>query len=204
MTLAIVAPETSTPDGFQVTVTGLQVNGKPTFEQWLEQGEYLWYAKQSIQFCIGDWVNYGEHAYGQKYSQAIDETRYTLQSLQNIAYTCAAIPPTARRENVPFSSHSEVASLPETERTMALDKLASKEWTRSDVRSYKRSLKTGDTDKRRKQAVTITPELVHTTDGRWMYAFPNNLPLWIFENPITVYVETRIPAPVQPVTVEAA
>lgn len=176
-------------NGFTVTLTGLQVTGTPSYEQWLEQGDYLWYAKQSIQFCIGDWVNYGEKAYGQKYTQAIDDTKYTLHTLQNIAYTCNAIPVPARRENVSFSGHSEVASLPEDKREMALDKLQSREWKREDVREYKRQLK-GDTGKPRKQAITITPEAV-MVDGRLRYLFPVNMPAWIFGKPITVYVETR-------------
>lgn len=41
------------------------------------------------------------------------------------------------------------------------------------------------------RAITVTPELVQTTDGRMRYALPENLPLWIFEKPLTIYVETR-------------
>ena len=144
------------PDGFAVTLTGLEVYGKPTFEQWLEQGDYLWYAKQSIQFCIGDWILYGEKAYGSKYSQAIDETRYTLHSLQNIAYTCNAIPVPARRENVSFSSHSEVASLSEVDREYALDMLQSKQWNREQVREWKRERK-GDPATKKTKLVTLNP-----------------------------------------------
>lgn len=142
MTLALAthAP-VATASAFTYTATGLQVSGTPTFEQWLQTGDELWYMKQSVCWLIGDWLNFGEHAYGQKYSQVLDETRYTLHSLQNIAYTCNAIPVPARRENVSFSGHSEVASLPEDKREMALDKLASREWNRDRVREYKRELK---------------------------------------------------------------
>jgi hypothetical protein len=137
----VITDLATTEIGFQITVTGLQVQGKPTYEQWVEQGRELWYAKQSIQWCIGDWINYGEHVYGEKYSQAIDATDYSPQTLMNYAYTCRTIEPTARRENVSFSSHSEVASLDPLSRTQALDKLENKEWTREDVRLFKRERK---------------------------------------------------------------
>jgi hypothetical protein len=131
----------SVMSAFEVTLTGLQVNGNPTYEQWVQQGRELWYAKQSIQWCIGDWINYGEHAYGEKYSQAIDDTDYTPQTLMNYAYTARAIEPTARRENVSFSNHSEVASLDTPTRERFLDKLEGKEWNREDVRREKRTIK---------------------------------------------------------------
>ena len=131
--------------GFKITTTGLEVYGIPSFEQWMKQGRELWFAKQSIQWCIGDWINFGEKAYGGKYEQALDETDYTLQTLENYAYTCRAILPTARRELVSFSNHSEVASLSEDDREYALDMLESKQWNRAQVRQWKKELK-GDTN----------------------------------------------------------
>ena len=126
---------------FQITATGLQIAGKPTYEQWVQVGRELWYAKQSIQWCIGDWINYGDHAYGQKYTQAIAETDYQPQTLANYAYTANAFPHTARRENVSFSNHSEIASLKDDDRTFALDRLQSKQWSREDLRQWKREIK---------------------------------------------------------------
>jgi hypothetical protein len=59
----------------------------------------------------------------------------------NYAYTCRAIEPNARRDSVSFSNHSEVASLDPLSRIQALDKLERKEWTREDVRVFKREQK---------------------------------------------------------------
>lgn len=174
---------------FKITLTGLEIYGKPTFEQWLAQGEQLWYAKQSISWCLGDWLNYGEAAYGQKYSQVLDDTRYTLHSLQNIAYTCNAILPPARREGVSFSNHSEVASLAENEREYALDMLQSKQWNRDDVRAYKRTLK-GESIQASKRALTITPEAI-MHNGRLRYLFPEDIPAYVFGKPLTIYVDSK-------------
>lgn len=154
---------------FHITLTGLQVTGKPTFEQWLQQGRELWYAKQSISWCLGDWLNYGEHAYGQKYTQAISETDYTLQTLMNYAYTAKAIDPTARRENVSFSNHSEVASLNPVQQKQALDNLESGAWNRDQVRAYKRSLKAQPDVI--EQTVTLQFTQMQVSDGRLIVVF---------------------------------
>lgn len=150
---------------FKYTATGLEITGKPTFEQWLQVGDELWYMKQSVCWMIGDWLNFGEHEYGQKYSLVIDETRYSLHSLQNIAYTCNAIPVHARRENVPFSSHSEVASLSESDREYALDMLQSKQWSRQDLRDWKRTLRTGIEPMDSEQLITLrATDIVYKAD----------------------------------------
>lgn len=155
--------------GFKITVTGLEVYGVPSFEQWMKQGRELWFAKQSIQWCIGDWINFGEKAYGGKYEQALDETDYTLQTLENYAYTCKAILPTARRELVSFSNHSEVASLSEDNREYALDMLESKQWNRAQVRTFKKELK-GDTTPD-EQTVTLRFTHMQRRDNQLIVVF---------------------------------
>lgn len=166
----------TTETGFKITVTGLEVYGVPSFEQWMKQGRELWYAKQSIQWCIGDWINFGEKAYGGKYEQALDETDYTLQTLENYAYTCKAILPTARRENVSFSNHSEVASLPDDSREYALDMLESKQWNRAKVRQWKKELK-GDTTPD-EQIITLKYRAHTIKDGILTVSFVAPVDVW--------------------------
>jgi DNA modification methylase len=66
-----------------------------------------------IQFALGDWLNYGEHAYGEKYAQAIEATEFKYQTLRVYAYVAANVPMLIRINNLLFSHHKEVAPLTE-------------------------------------------------------------------------------------------
>lgn len=126
---------------FTVTLTGLQVTGTPTYEQWEQKGNEIWSDKQAAQWRTGDWLVWGEQAFGEDAAQAIDENRYTFHSLQNIVTVCKAFPQDERRPNVSFSNHSECASLQGEDRKLAMDNLESGIWNRTQVREYKRELK---------------------------------------------------------------
>src|ERR1039457_2825142 len=56
----------------RLTPTGLIVQGAPPFDEWAQCGTLLRRMKGAVQFWIGDWLNFGEHAYGEKYSQALE------------------------------------------------------------------------------------------------------------------------------------
>ena len=56
---------------FQLTPTGLVVRGTPKFEEWENVRGGSPEAEGAVQFWIGDWLNYGEHTYGEKYAQAV-------------------------------------------------------------------------------------------------------------------------------------
>lgn len=199
-TMTAAASIVAAPAGFSIGDYGLEVTGKPTYEAWVQIGRKLWTEKQKIQWNIGDWINYGESRYGEKYAQALKETDYTLHTLENYASVARKIPVEQRRKNISFSMYQEVAPLPVPEREQLLDGVELGIVNREDVREYKRERREKEqppTNIRKlpasvsTRAITITPELVETKDGRFVYAFPETLPLWIFEKPITVYVESR-------------
>ncbi|MFA5376469.1 MAG: DNA methyltransferase [Dehalococcoidia bacterium] len=116
----------------------------PTYEEWERLGERLKYINGSVQFWIGDWVNYGENRYGDKYAQAIDATDYDYGTLANARYVAEKVEFSRRRENLPFSHHQEVASLPPEDQEMLLSKAEEEHLSlaalRELTRSYKREL----------------------------------------------------------------
>lgn len=108
-------------DVFTATKTGLFIEGDISYDDWIGYGEVLRQINGAIQWCLGDWLCYGEHKYGDTYTQALDATDYEYQSLANMHYVARHIPFYRRRENLSWSHHSVVASLPDEIQSAMLD-----------------------------------------------------------------------------------
>lgn len=106
---------------FTLTPTGMVAIGMPKFEEWRKCGEFIQKANRSVHFWIGDWLNFGEGAYGETYSQAMDETKYKYQTLSNDKWVAKKIPLSRRKENLSFSHHAEVADMEPEEQDSMLD-----------------------------------------------------------------------------------
>ncbi|KKL48072.1 hypothetical protein LCGC14_2329150 [marine sediment metagenome] len=76
---------------------------------------------KTIQFALGDWLNYGSAKYGEKYAQAIEETPYTYGTLRNYAYVAGKIELSRRNDRLSFAHHSEVAKLDAAQQDAWLD-----------------------------------------------------------------------------------
>ena len=109
-------------DKFRFLPTGLVVTGNPTFEEWEQCGKLLAHIQKRVHWWIGDWLNYGECTYGEKYAQALDETGYSYSTLATDKWVTGKIESSRRRENLRFSHHREVAGLPVPEQDRWLDR----------------------------------------------------------------------------------
>lgn len=112
----VLGPETQPPaSGLLTRVqwhrTGITIPPGLAFDEWLELGEHLKLIEGAIQFALGDWLEYGERAYGEKYSQAVSETGYTHGTLRNMAWVAREIPPEDRDEQLTYSHHRVLAGL---------------------------------------------------------------------------------------------
>src|SRR5262249_36589342 len=67
-------------------------------------------------------------------SQAVEETGYDYQTLRDDAWVAGAIDLSRRRDNLSWSHHKEVASLPEDEQDAALDEAEREGLTRNQLR----------------------------------------------------------------------
>lgn len=79
--------------------------------QWILHGERLGAIGRGIAWWIGDWVNYGNAKFGEKYSRAARITGYDPQTLMNMAYVAAGFTPDRRRAALSWSHHAEVSAL---------------------------------------------------------------------------------------------
>jgi hypothetical protein len=104
-TLAIHDPK------YSITPTGIQFNEELTFEEWDALGQKLAPIGKSIGFIIGDWINYGEAQYGEKYEDALDKTGIDYGTLRNYAYVARRIQLSLRNDNLGYHIHATVAKL---------------------------------------------------------------------------------------------
>lgn len=136
---------------FKMGHKGLEIHGNPSFEQWYEYGQGLRAVQDRLQWFCGDWLNYGEYAYGEKYSQFFDPDKPDIhreaQTLANWAWVCREFEVSRRRENLSFSHHAEVAALEPVEQDEWLDRAEIERWPVTRLRQELRGKKPPATPK---------------------------------------------------------
>ena len=113
--------------------TGLAIPDDTPYEAWVAYGPVLFDLGQSVQWAIGDWSNFGDQHYGEKYAQEIEATGYAYTSIQKFRWVCSKIEFVRRRTNVAFSLHAVVASLEPAEQDAWLDRIEVEGLTRNAV-----------------------------------------------------------------------
>lgn len=127
--------------GCEFTPTQLTLPNKLSFDHWERIGRQLQLADLAVQWWIGDWLNYGESRYGDKYTQAVEEFGRKKQTLMNYAYVARKIEPSRRREIVDFTTHAEVASLKPDDQEKVLAKAAKEHLSVKSVRREAEKIK---------------------------------------------------------------
>jgi hypothetical protein len=100
---------------FTMTPKGIHFHGDLTIDEWESIGAKLGDAERSIGFLIGDWINYAEEKWGEKYNDAIAVTGLEYQTLRNYAWVAKRVQLSARADNLPFRHHLVVAKLKDSE-----------------------------------------------------------------------------------------
>jgi N6-adenosine-specific RNA methylase IME4 len=118
----------------RVSTTALSLPDDLSYEDWERVGETLGRIGRAHQWWLGDWLNFGEAAYGEKYTQAINETGYEYGPLRNIAWTSSSVEVSRRRDTLSFSHHAEVAPLTPREQSGWLDKAEKFGWSVAELR----------------------------------------------------------------------
>lgn len=137
---------------------------------WLEQGARLGMVGRGIAWWIGDWMNYGNARYGEKYTRAAKITGYDVQSLMNMAYVASRLESCRRREALSWSHHAEVAALPHEQQEMWLDRA---ERDRLSVRCLRNELRSSRRTQRaleRRQDHVVSGESVCPSCGHTVHA----------------------------------
>jgi N6-adenosine-specific RNA methylase IME4 len=118
----------------EITKIGLVLPEGLAFKDWDNIGSCLRLVEGSMQWWVGDWLNYGERSYGEMYAQAIDETDLSYGRLRNIKFVASNIELSRRRDNLTFTHHEEVASLSSKEQDLFLNKASDENLSVRDLR----------------------------------------------------------------------
>jgi hypothetical protein len=82
-----------------------------SFADWLEYGRRLGVMGRSAGWWIGDWLCYGNHAFGERYVRASRITGYDAQTLMNMAYVASRFDVSRRHGKLSWSHHAEIAAM---------------------------------------------------------------------------------------------
>lgn len=95
------------------TPTGLNLPPNMTFDDWLSLAPKLRIIRDASLWWWGDYINYGEHNYHNKYTQALEESDYSYSTLSGATWVCKRIEPCRRRQSISYSFHQEIAATEE-------------------------------------------------------------------------------------------
>lgn len=105
----------------ELSETGLTLPENLSYEGWRECGFVLKRIDQSVKWWIGDWLNFGEERFPERWSQAVEATEYDQETLRKAAWVAKSVPRGTRRESLPYRHHEVVASLSPREQERWLD-----------------------------------------------------------------------------------
>lgn len=155
------APSSITPVAWVAT-------GEMDLAEWTAAGRRLGAMGRCGQWGIGDWINYGNAKFGERYTRAARITGYDAQTLMNMVYVASRFDISRRRENLSWSHHETVASLTPHEQDRWLDRAAAERLSISDLRLELRQMRdTGRAHadprarKSHQQAIVICPACGH-------------------------------------------
>lgn len=105
-----------------------------SYEQWLDAGKQLCRVSACALWWIGDWINYGEKQYGEKYKAALDATDYDLATLHAASWVSSKVQTTNRLVVLTWSHHREVAGLGQKDQRKWLSLAEESKWSVSQMR----------------------------------------------------------------------
>ncbi len=113
---------------------GLDLRQGVDFDTWNELGRWLSAISNASAWCLGDWLVYGQRAFGGRYRTAIAQTGLDYQTLRNYAWVARRFPHARRHRQVSFQHHAEVAALPEPAQELWLRRAEQLSWSRNELR----------------------------------------------------------------------
>ena len=123
-------------DKFILTDVGLEVNGNPDFEDWMEYGHALRTLENTArQFAIGDWIVAGFDRYQHGKWEAVQQVwGEELKTLQDYEYVSKRIKSTVRTVDLTWSHHRTVADLPDDKQRYWLEQASVNKWSVATLR----------------------------------------------------------------------
>jgi hypothetical protein len=164
----------------RVTSRGLHVPPAIDFENWAALGSRIAGIASACAWCLGDWLVFGERAYGERYRSALATTSLDYQTLRNYAWVARRIPMSRRRETLSFQHHAEVVALPDPEQELWLLRAERLRWSRNELRRRLRAARnaTACDD----EVVVLRVHVAPDRERRWRRAaeaLDEHLAVWV-------------------------
>ena len=106
-----------------------------TFEDWEYAMSGFIVAQRSLNWIIGDGLNFGEQVYGEKYAQVMEATGWTYQRIADAKWVAGSVPHEVRREALSWTHHRSVAKLPPLAQEKWLKEAEENTLTASEMRT---------------------------------------------------------------------
>jgi hypothetical protein len=153
-----------------ITATAWGPHDGMSFEEWVAHGRRLGVMGRGVGWWIGDWLRFGNAAYGERYAAASRMTGYDRQSLMNMVYVASRVEPSRRREKLSFSHHAEIAVFDPAEQDEWLERAERDQLSVRDLREAIKTQRRGDKAARGDEAEVeqsqAAPEPVCPSCGR--------------------------------------
>jgi hypothetical protein len=141
-----------------------------SFERWLGMGQRISGLASASSWWLGDWLIYGERAFGQRYNVAFQVTCLDYQTLRNYAWVARRFDVSRRRDTLSFQHHAEVAALPEPEQDLWLQRAERSRWSRNELRRQLSAARRPPEKPSTGRVVRLRVEVTAVQDERWRHA----------------------------------
>lgn len=157
-------------DQARTTASSLHLRRGLCFDAWVGVGARIAQISNASAWWLGDWLIYGERAYGQRYAEALDMTQLDYQTLRNYAWVARSFDPSRRRAGVSFGHHAELAAHPDAEQDLWLERAQRLAWSRNELRRQLRAAGRSMTDADHNQAHTVRVRVTTDRERLWRQA----------------------------------
>jgi len=151
----------------------LQLRQGMSFRDWVIVGKRLANVSSATTWALGDWLLFGERAYGHRYRSALEATNLDYQTLRNYAWVAGRFAPPRRRAALSFQHHGEVAAMTEVEQDIWLQRAQNGCWSRNELRRRIKRHRDGVATLSGGPAVVVRVELTAEDERRWKLAADN-------------------------------
>lgn len=139
----------SLPKETELSATGLSLPSELTQDQWLDAGRQLALCQNSLQWWVGDWLNYGERRYGEV-KLAIEELGLKYGTATTWAWVSSEYEVSKRLETLSWSHHHAAASEPNKNRRaelLSVNQDGTPKYTVAEIKDKVRKRKLAEAEK---------------------------------------------------------
>jgi hypothetical protein len=154
----------------RTNANSLQLKQGLGFDVWSEVGHRIARVSNASCWWLGDWLVYGERAYGRRYADAIEASALDYQTLRNYAWVARRFEPSRRRAGLSLQHHAEVAALPAAEQDLWLDRCQRRGWSRNEFRRRIKAIGPTESELRAPHAHTVRVPVTTDREQLWREA----------------------------------